>query len=96
MGFSLLGWIAFKLQTAFARSQSFFEMFIWQYFSVWTFFLIFGSLSVVSQIFIYFCWPFYLYFIYRRLKSRSANRHCAKYERIDRLVTVKPSHGLNR
>jgi hypothetical protein len=69
-GFCLLGWIAFKLQTAFAQSQSFFEIFIWQYFSVWTFFLIFGSLSVVSQIFIYFCWPFYLYFIYRRLHSR--------------------------
>jgi hypothetical protein len=71
-GFCLLGWIAFKLQTAFAQSQSFLEMFIWQYFSVWTFFLIFGSLSVVSQIFIYFCWPFYLYFIYRRLQSRPA------------------------
>jgi hypothetical protein len=69
-GFCLLGWIAFKLQTAFAKSESFFEIFIWQYFSVWTSFLIFGSLSVVSQIFIYFCWPFYLYFIYRHLHSR--------------------------
>jgi hypothetical protein len=66
MGFAFLGWIAFKLQTAFVQSSSFFETFLWQYFSVWTFFLIFGSLSVVSQIFIYFCWPFYLYFIYRR------------------------------
>jgi hypothetical protein len=74
VGFSVLGWIAFKLQTAFVLSQSFFEMFIWQYFSVWTFVLIFGSLSVVSQVFIYFCWPFYLYFVYRRLKSRSAGR----------------------
>ncbi len=69
-GFSLLGWIAFKLQTAFAQSQSFFEIFIWQYFSVWTFFLVFGSLSVVSQIFISSCWPFYLYFVYRRLYLR--------------------------
>ena len=65
VGFSVLGWIAFKLQMAFASSSSLFETFIWQYFSVWTFFLIFGSLTVVSQIFIYFCWPFYLYFIYR-------------------------------
>jgi hypothetical protein len=71
-GFCLLGWIAFKLQTAFVQSQSFFEVFLWQYFSVWTFFLIFGSLSVVSQVFIYFCWPFYLYFIYRTLLSRTA------------------------
>jgi hypothetical protein len=71
-GFSLLGWIAFKLQTAFSRSHSFFELFIWQYFSVWTFFLIFGSLSVASQIFIFFCWPFYLYFVNRSLHSRGA------------------------
>jgi hypothetical protein len=69
-GFSLLGWIAFKFQTAFTQSHSFFELFIWQYFSVWTFFLIFGSLLVTSQIFIYFCWPFYLYFINRSLHSR--------------------------
>jgi len=69
-GFSLLGWIAFKLQTAFAQSHSFFELFIWQYFSVWTFFLIFGGLSVTSQIFIFFCWPFYLYFVTRSLHSR--------------------------
>src|SRR5208283_1384721 len=74
VGFSILGWIAFKLQVAFANSSSLFETFIWQYFSVWAFFLILGSLSVVSQIFIYFCWPFYLYFIYRRLSSRAAQR----------------------
>jgi hypothetical protein len=78
-GFCLLGWIAFKLQTAFAKSESFFEIFTWQYFSVWTFFLIFGSLSVVSQIFIYFCWPFYLYFIYVHLKSRSARQPARTY-----------------
>jgi hypothetical protein len=69
-GFSLLGWIAFKFQTAFAQSHTFFELFIWQYFSVWTFVLIFGSLSVTSQIFIFFCWPFYLYFVSRSLHSR--------------------------
>ena len=80
MGFSFLGWVAFKLQTAFAQSQTFFELFIWQYFSVWTFFLIFGSLSVVSQIFIYFCWPFYLYFIYRSLHSRFAQKPRAAYQ----------------
>lgn len=71
VGFAFLGWIAFKLQSAFARSSSFFEIFTWQYVSVWTFFLIFGSLSVVSQIFIYFCWPFYLYFIFRNLRLHS-------------------------
>jgi hypothetical protein len=68
--FALLGWLTFKLQTAFTGSLSFFEIFVWQYFSVWTCFLIFGSLSVVSQVFIYFCWPFYLYFFCRRLRPR--------------------------
>lgn len=73
-GFSVLGWVAFKLQIAFTNAVSFFETFMWQYFSVWTFFLIFGSLSVVSQIFIYFCWPFYFYSIYRHLSLRSTTR----------------------
>lgn len=71
VGFAVLGWVAFKLQTAFVQSSSFFDAFVWQYFSVWAFFLIFGSLSVVCQIFIYFCWPFYLYFIYQRLHRLS-------------------------
>ena len=70
-GFAFLGWLTFKLQTAFAQSESSFEIFTWQYFSVWTCFLIFGSLAVVSQIFIYFCWPFYLYFILSPLLLRS-------------------------
>ena len=65
--FFVLGWIAFRLQTVFLNSMSYFEIFVWQYLSIWTFFLIFGSLSVVSQIFVYFCWPFYLYFIYKSL-----------------------------
>lgn len=73
-GFGFLGWLAFRLQTAFEYLYSFFEIFVWQYFSVWVFFLIFGSLSIVSQVFIYFCWPFYLYFVYRRLGSRTTLR----------------------
>ncbi|MGC2331278.1 MAG: hypothetical protein WA581_07490 [Candidatus Acidiferrales bacterium] len=73
-GFCLLGWIAFKLQGAFARAKSLFEIFMWQYFAVWTFFLILGSLSVVSQIFIASCWPFYLFFLYRRLYLRPSPR----------------------
>jgi hypothetical protein len=74
VGFVLLGWLAFKLQVAFAQSNSFFELFVWQYLAVWICFLIVGSLSVVSQIFIYFCWPFYTYFIYRRMHGRTAKR----------------------
>ena len=69
-GFFVLGWVAFRLQRAFLNSVSSLETFIWQYLSIWTFFLIFGGLSVVSQIFVYFCWPFYLYFVYTNLRTQ--------------------------
>ena len=72
IGYCFLGWIAHKLQRAFERSRSCLDLFIWQYAAIWTFFLIFGSISVVSQIYFYFGWPIYLYFLYRRLRFRSA------------------------
>jgi hypothetical protein len=65
-GYSFLGWIAFRLQRAFDRSKSFLEVFMWQYLSVWTFFLIFGSISVVSMVYIYFLGPFFAYFLLTR------------------------------
>jgi hypothetical protein len=64
--YGLLGWLAFRLQRAFEGSQSSLEIYIWQYVSVWTFFLIFGSAAVVSQIWIYFFWPIYAYFCLKR------------------------------
>ncbi|MDE3136085.1 MAG: hypothetical protein KGL59_05905 [Acidobacteriota bacterium] len=65
-GFCLLGWAAHKLQSAFENARSSIEIFIWQYFAIWTFFLIFGSASVVSQVFVYFGWPLYCYlFMFR-------------------------------
>jgi hypothetical protein len=73
-GYCFLGWIAHRLQRAFERSRSSLDCFIWQYAAIWMFFLIFGSISVVSQIYFYFGWPIYLYFLYRRLKSRFAWR----------------------
>ncbi len=88
VGFGFLGWVAFKLQTAFLRSSSLFETFVWQYFSVWTFFLIFGSLSVVSQIFIYFCWPFYLYFFCRYLRPRWIGYRSRRLE----VTNANPAH----
>jgi len=72
IGYCFLGWIALKLQRAFEKSKTSLEFFIWQYAAIWTFFLIFGSISVVSQIYFYFGWPIYLYLIYRWLRSRSA------------------------
>lgn len=72
IGYCVLGWIAYKLQRAFERSGSCLDFFIWQYGAIWTFFLIFGSVSVVSQVYFYFGWPVYVHFLYRRLTSRSA------------------------
>ncbi len=40
------------------------------YFAVWILFTILGSLSAVSQIFIYFCWPIYGYFALSFLLAR--------------------------
>ena len=70
-GFCLLGWVAFRLQRAFERSRTSIEIFLWQYFAIWTCFLIFGSVSVVSQIFLYFGWPLYLYLFLHRFRSGS-------------------------
>jgi hypothetical protein len=70
-GFCLLGWAANRLQRAFENSRSSVEIFLWQYFAIWTFFLIFGSVSVASQIFLYFGWPLYFYLFSRRLGSRT-------------------------
>jgi oligosaccharide repeat unit polymerase len=75
LGYCFLGWIAHKLQTAFERSRSGLDLFIWQYAAIWTFFLIFGSISVVSQIYFCFGWPIYLYFLYRRLTLCSARNY---------------------
>jgi len=84
-GFCALGWMAWELQFAFVHSQSSFEMFCWQYFAVWIFFLIFGSMSVVTQIFISSCWPFYVYFLYRAL--------CFRPMRVSAKAAVKKAWG---
>jgi hypothetical protein len=79
-GFCLLGWIASRLQRAFENSTSSIEIFVWQYFAIWTFFLIFGSASVVSQILLYFGWPLYLYLFSRRFgpgPARGLSRRAA-------------------
>lgn len=67
MAFFLLGWIAHGFERAFESSKCSFDIFVWQYVAVQTFFLVYGSIEVVSQTYIYFFPPFYLYFIYRRL-----------------------------
>jgi hypothetical protein len=68
-GSAILGWVLYRLQRAFEQSQSSVEVYIWQYLSVWTCFLIFGSIGVTSQVLIYSCWPIYLFW-YMTAKSR--------------------------
>jgi hypothetical protein len=80
-GFCLLGWVASRLQRAFENSISCIEIFLWQYFGIWTFFLIFGSASVVSQILVYFGCPFYFYFFLRRFRAKAAPAVAASCER---------------
>jgi len=68
-GYVLLGWVAHKLQGRFERSTSSLELYVWQYTAIWTSFLIFGSVSVVSQIVIYSFWPIYLYVYMSHLRT---------------------------
>ena len=56
-GYVLLGWVIHRLQGQFEWSASSLDRYIWQYTAVWASFLIFGSVSVVSQILLYFFWP---------------------------------------
>ena len=63
LGSAIFGWVLHRLQRAFERSRSSIEIYIWQYLSVWTCFLIFGfaGLNVQSQVLCYYCWPIYAY-----------------------------------
>ncbi len=70
-GFCLLGWLARKLELAFENSRRSIDIFLWQYISIWTFFLIFGSVSVLSQVLLYFGWPIYFYLFSRRFRIHS-------------------------
>jgi len=66
-GFFLLGYVASRLQRAFAQAPTAVEAYFSIYTSIWTFFMIVGSLAATSQVFIYFCWPIYGYFILKFL-----------------------------
>lgn len=71
-GSAIFGWVLHRLQGAFERSRSSIEIYIWQYLSVWTCFLIFGfgGIGVQSQVMIYYCWPIYgLWWLNKRSRS---------------------------
>lgn len=60
-GFALLGALLSCLQNAFLKSDSALPIYVIQLTAIWLLFLVVGSVSVVSQIAIYFYGPIYLY-----------------------------------
>ena len=60
-GFALLGALLSWLQNAFLRAHSALPVYVIQLTAIWLLFLVVGSVSVVSQIAIYFYPPIYLY-----------------------------------
>ena len=70
LGYFLLGYIIAKLQSAFDRAHNSFEAFSFSYMAIWMLFLIVGSLAVTSQIYLYFLWPIYFYFLLKFVSSR--------------------------
>jgi len=74
LGFFLLGYVTSRLQRAFSRATTALDVYICVYTAVWLLFLVLGSLSAVSQIFIYFFWPIYGYLILKFHLLRRSRR----------------------
>jgi len=70
LGYAILGGVLYRIQRAFERSQSSIEVYIWQFFSIWICFVIFGGIEVPSQILIYSCWPIYAFWYLNRKPHR--------------------------
>ena len=69
LAFCLLGLAVARLQDVFERSVSSLSIYVIQFTSIWLLFLTVGSLSIVSQIFVYSFWPVYV-FVGIRLLAR--------------------------
>ena len=74
MGYACLGLIVAKLQRSFDMAQNSFEACCWFLISLWTLFLIPGSLTVTSQMYIFFFWPIYIYFILKKSNLKLLQR----------------------
>ena len=61
IGYGLLGRTVNTLQIRFLRSPNAFEAYLWCLVGMWTSFLVIGNLAILSQMCVYFFWPFYLY-----------------------------------
>ena len=65
LGSVLLGWALACMQGRFVAASTPVESYAWLMMALWTVFP--GSLSVMSQIYLYSFWPIYVYFAARRL-----------------------------
>jgi hypothetical protein len=66
LGGALLGWALACMQGRFVAAPTAVESYAWLMMALWTVFP--GSLSVMSQIYLYSFWPIYVYFAARRLR----------------------------
>jgi hypothetical protein len=69
VAFLLLGAVVARLQRVFERAGSAFDRYALQFAAMWLTFLVQGSLSAVSQVFVFFMWPFYGYALLRVLST---------------------------
>ena len=69
-GYCLLGWIIARIQRKFEASRSLIDIYTSQYAAVWVCVAVFGSISIVSQTFVYFFWPVYVYLFLANLRPR--------------------------
>ncbi len=84
VGFGLLGYVINIFQRRYESAENSFETYAWFFVSMWTLFLVVGSVAVVSQMCVYFFWPFYVYWL---LKWKLGISHQA-----DR-VKLEPLHA---
>jgi hypothetical protein len=69
-GYWLLGLVTAGLQHAFKRASTALEVYMTLYVSYWILFLIQANPAIVSQIFVFFLWPIYLYVATRWLLTK--------------------------
>jgi hypothetical protein len=67
-GFALLGWLVSWFQGRFLRAGNPVETYCWFLLSLWVVFP--GSVPVTSQMYVYFFWPIYGYFLLRKVGQR--------------------------
>ena len=70
VGFGLLGYVISIFQRRYESAENSFETYAWFFVSMWTLFLVVGSVAVVSQMCVYFFWPFYGYWFIAWLNKR--------------------------